>query len=58
MNLWSTPRYGMVRSCRVLTDRSKRDPQTQMRFEKDTDRVLNPAGEWMMAGGCTRRQDT
>jgi hypothetical protein len=54
MNLWSTPRYGMVRSCRVLTDRSKRDLQTQMVFEKDTDDrtgVLNPAfGEWMMAG--------
>jgi DNA (cytosine-5)-methyltransferase 1 len=55
MTLWSTPRHGMVRACRVLTERSRRDLTTQMVFEQGTEGregVLNPAfGEWMMTGG-------
>jgi hypothetical protein len=57
MKLWSTPRFGMVRACRVLTERSARDLTTQLVFEQGTegrDQVLNPAfGEWMMSTGNT-----
>lgn len=33
---WSTPRHGMVRACRVLTERSSRDLPTQIVFETGT----------------------
>ena len=49
---WSTPRHGMVRPCRVLTERSSRDLPTQIVFEKET---LNRSaavnadfGDWLM----------
>lgn len=33
---WATPRHGMLRPCRVLTDRSSRDLPTQIVFETRT----------------------
>jgi site-specific DNA-cytosine methylase len=37
LNRWSTPRHGMTRPCRVLTDRSSRDLPTQIVFEATTE---------------------
>ena len=36
LNRWSTPRHGMTRPCRVLTERSARDLPTQIVFEEST----------------------
>jgi DNA (cytosine-5)-methyltransferase 1 len=51
-SIWSTPRHGMQRSCRVLTDRSSKDLPTQIRFEKSTKMRMTPMSavfqEWMM----------
>ena len=49
---WSTPRHGMTRPCRVLTDRSSRDLPTQIVFEATTenrrDAVNADFCDWVM----------
>lgn len=50
--LWSTPRHGMKRPSRVLTERSSKDLPTQIRFERGTKMRMTPMTaafqEWMM----------
>lgn len=49
---WATPRHTMLRSCRVLTERSCRDLPTQIAFEirtRNRTALANPEwGEWLM----------
>lgn len=49
---WATPRHGMTRPCRVLTERSIRDLPTQIKFERGTKARLTPMtavfNEWLM----------
>ena len=54
MTIWATPRHGMTGSCRVLTARSQRDLETQLRFAVGTPHAArgghaNPEWiEWLM----------
>lgn len=47
--LWATPRAGPVGQCNYLTERSKRDLPTQVRFATCTvgPRLLFPSGQWI-----------
>lgn len=50
LRTWSTPRKGMVMSCRVLTERSARDLPTQVVFAEDTpdeDRKYQISANWV-----------
>ena len=47
---WASPRAGMTHACYVLTERSQRDIQTQLRYEKSTpqaDRGGIPNPDWL-----------